>query len=288
MKASGDFHHQQITVDGVEIHAVEAGSKSSPRTFLFLHGWPEDASEFGAVQALASQEARTVAIDLPGIGASRTAPPSGVKSAIAPLIVGVIKTLSLENVTLVGHDAGGMVAYACLRRFPERFRSVVILSTVIPGLPPWEDVIRNPYMFHFAFHAVPHLPELLVQDRQGAYFDYFFQAIAARPEAITPEARQRYVAAYASTGALKAGFDWYRTFAKDAEENGNDKTAVELPLLYVRGDKERGEMQKYLEGFRQAGIARLSSALIPNSGHFTPEEQPEAVWQALRAFVNSY
>ena len=287
MRRNGDFHHQQITIEGVEIHAVEAGSKSSPHTFLFLHGWPEDASAFRQVQALASQEARTVAIDLPGIGLSTTALPSGVKSAIAPYIVGVIEKLALENVTLVGHDAGGMVAYACLRRFPGQLRSVVILSTVIPGLPPWEDVIRNPHVFHFGFHAVPDLPELLVRDRQGPYFDYFFHAIAAHPEAITPAARQRYVAAYSSAGALKAGFDWYRAFPKDAEENRNDKAPVDVPLLYLRGEKEGGEMQKYLDGFREAGIVRLSSALIPASGHFTPEEQPEAVWQALRAFVSA-
>jgi len=287
MKDHSEFRHRQITVDGVDIHAVEAGTPSSPHTLLFLHGWPEDASEFQAVQALAAREARTVAIDLPGIGGSTTALPSGVKSAIAPHVIGVIKTLSLKNVTLVGHDAGGMVAYACLRCFPEHLRGVAILSTVIPGLPPWDDVIRNPHVFHFSFHAVPHLPELLVRDRQGPYFDYFFQAIAARPEAITPAARQRYAAAYASPGALKAGFDWYRAFPKDAEENRNHKTKIDVPLLYLRGDKEGGEMQKYLDGFRAAGITRLSGALIPSSGHFTPEEQPEAVWQALRAFLNA-
>lgn len=287
MGSASEPSHRQVTVEGVEIHAVEAGPRDSGRTFLFLHGWPQDWSEFEQVQALAATEARAVAIDLPGIGGSRTALPSGAKSVVAPYIIGVIDTLGLKNVTLVGHDAGGMVAYACLRRFPERLASVAIISTVIPGLPPWEDVIRNPHMFHFALHSVPELPELLVLGKQREYFDFFFRAIAAHPDAITLAARQRYVKAYSSPTALKTGFDWYRAFPQDAEENRATTGPVNVPLLYVRGAKETGEPERYLRGFREQGLTRLSSAVVADSGHFIPEEQPRALWECLRTFTPS-
>jgi pimeloyl-ACP methyl ester carboxylesterase len=283
--SSNQLRHRQITVDRAEIHVVDAGPEDSVRTFLFLHGWPQDWSEFEQVQALAAAEARAVAIDLPGIGGSKTVLASGAKSLIAPYIAGIIDALALKNVTLVGHDAGGMIAYACLRRLPERLASVAIISTVIPGLPPWEDVIRNPRMFHFALHAVPDLPERLVLDKQGEYFDFFFQAIAAHPDAITPVARQRYAKAYASPGALKTGFDWYRAFPQDVAENRAATEPVDVPLLYVRGAKESAELERYLQGFREQGITHLSSAVVADSGHFIPEEQPRALWECLRAFA---
>jgi pimeloyl-ACP methyl ester carboxylesterase len=285
MERQTEFHHRQIVVDGAQIHVTEAGAESSERTFLFLHGWPEDWSEFAEVQALAAAETRALAIDLPGVGGSKTALPSGAKSAIAPYVIGVIEALALKNVTLVGHDAGGMVTYACLRLFPERLTSAVILSTVVPGLGPWDEVIRNPRMFHFAFHAVPDLPELLVLGKQREYFDFFFEAIAAHPDAITPAARQRYARAYAAPSALKTGFDWYRAFPQDVEENRRPGKRVEVPLLYLRGTREGGDIEQYLKGFRDAGVTEVSGAFVPDSGHFTPEEQPDAVWQRIRDFV---
>ena len=68
---------------------------------------------------------------------------------------------------IVGHDIGGMIAYAYLRHYRDA-AGVVIIDAAIPGLDPWDDVIRNPYLWHFAFHAIPALPELLAQDRPAA------------------------------------------------------------------------------------------------------------------------
>jgi hypothetical protein len=48
---------------------------------------------------------------------------------------------------------------------------------------------------HFAFNAVPKLPELLVQGRVAAYFDFFLVTITTNPAVITPEARRIYAEA---------------------------------------------------------------------------------------------
>jgi pimeloyl-ACP methyl ester carboxylesterase len=279
------FEHRKIFVGRAETHVVEGGAVDAPRTLLFLHGWPEDWSEFETLMALATKESRVVAIDLPGVGGSKTALFSGEKRLIARHVMGTIDELGLRNVTLVGHDAGGMVAYACLRDYGERLASVAILSTVIPGLEPWNEVLRNPYVWHFAFHALPSLPELLVAGRQAEYFDYFYRAIAAHPERVTPAARRRYAEAYSTATALTAGFDWYRALNADAEQNASNHAPVHTPLLYVRGAKETGAMEQYARGFRDAGVVQLTCAVVADSGHFTPEEQPEEVCQHLRAFL---
>jgi len=79
------------------------------------------------------------------------------------------------------------------------------MDVVIPGIDPWEQVLRNPYLWHFAFHSIPDLPERLVQGHQSEYFEYFYGAISADPSKITPEARAVYAQAYATAAPSPPG-----------------------------------------------------------------------------------
>jgi pimeloyl-ACP methyl ester carboxylesterase len=147
-------------------------------------------------------------------------------------------------------------------------------------------VERNPHIWHFAFHAVPQLPETLVAGHQAEYFAFFFDALSARRDGLGPQARRVYAAAYAQPQALHAGFEWYRAFGKDAQHNRDALGQVKTPVLYLRGEAERGiELQRYVDGLREGGLAHVHGGLVPASGHFAPDEQPEAVASALRTFM---
>jgi pimeloyl-ACP methyl ester carboxylesterase len=278
------MNHQQIRIDGLGIHAVQAGTGSAD--FLFLHGWPEDWSVFEPIMRRIARHARVTAIDLPGIGASETPAPSGDKRALAARVRQVVQVLGLKDVVLVGHDVGGQIAYAYLRAFPAGLRSAIVMNVAIPGVEPWSEVRRNPDIWHFAFHAVPQLPEMLVAGRVAGYFDYFFDALAGE-QGVSRAARDRFVRAYLRPQALRAGFEWYRGYAQDERDNHDTHGAVSnVPLLYVRGDQERGgQIAAYARGLRAAGIANLRTELIPGSGHFAPIEQPAATAAAIERFA---
>ena len=280
-----EFRSRQVSVDGSSLHVVEAGDPGAPPV-LFVHGWPESWQAWQPVMTLAAPQARAIAIDLPGVGASTAVPTGGSKRKLADVIHRLAETLELDDLTLVGHDAGGMVAYAYLRAFPD-LRRAVIMDVVIPGLDPWEQVLRNPYVWHFGMHAVPGLAEMLVQGHQREYFDYFYTAISANPDGITADLRAAHAAAYAGDEALTAGFEWYRAFAHDAEDNRAGDPPTSTPLLYLRGDKEGGDIEVYLKSFVDAGVRRVESGIIPGSGHFAPEEAPEAVWREIASFIAS-
>lgn len=198
----------------------------------------------------------------------------------------LIAALELDHPTIVGHDAGGMVAYAYLRSFPDLDR-VVIMDTVIPGVDPWDDVLRNPYVWHFAMHSVPALPERQVRGRERDYFDYFFDVLSPDPSTITPAARAGYVQAYARHTALTAGFNWYRTLARDAQDNqeASAQGSVRTPVLYLRGDKETGQIGDYLRGFSAAGLRTVQHGLVPGAGHFAAEDAPAEVWRLIAGFI---
>lgn len=270
-----------------KIHVVESGD-SLERPVLFLHGWPENWSAWQKVMEQTNDDVHALAIDLPGVGDSKIANPPCSKIVIADVVNELVDSLGLEPLTLVGHDVGGQAVFAYLTRYAQKVESAVIMDVVIPGLKPWEEVLSNPYIWHFKFHAVPNLPETLVSGREKPYFDYFFNAISAEPDRISQQAREEYVKAYSTPQALSAGFGWYRAFDGDAQENKefvNSKTAVDTPLLYLRGDHEE-EATRYVEGFREAGFTNVESAVVVDCGHFAPEEQPEAVWKYIRDFID--
>jgi pimeloyl-ACP methyl ester carboxylesterase len=113
-------------------------------------------------------------------------------------------------------------------------------------------------------------------------------SFSAKPAMITSEARSAYVDAYRTDSALTAGFNWYRAFGGDADDNrALASRSVATPLLYVRGELESGDINDYVEGLRNAGISRLEHALVPGAGHSTQEEAPVETWRLIAGFIGS-
>jgi pimeloyl-ACP methyl ester carboxylesterase len=277
-----------MAVPGGSLHLVQTGNHDLPPV-LFLHGWPQHWSVWTRVMELAGPYINAIAIDLPGVGGSVLGDAPGTTHGIADLLSQAVQsTIGPRRLTVIGHDVGGQVVYAWLMRHPGTLDGAVIMDVVVPGVPPWEEVLRNPHIWHFAFHAIPQLPERLVTGHELEYFDFFYQALARHPERIDPPARAAHAAAYARLEALRSGFNWYRSFADDAVHN---ETAVKrgvqiaMPVLYVRGSHESGNIDRYLAGLRHAGLPAVRGALIPDCGHFAPEEQPAAVWSAILAYL---
>jgi len=185
---------------------------------------------------------------------------------------------------VVGHDVGGMVAYAALRAAP-RFEKVAICNMVIPGVAPWDEVYGNPHVFHFHFHAVPELPEQLVAGRERVYFDWFLDLLSGDPARIGADYRDAFAAAYRTRQALTTGFDWCRTLPNDAERNIANTCPVDTPVLYIRGDADPVDIDAYLEGFRSAGLRNVGAAIVPHSGHSASLESPDSLWATIRDFA---
>jgi len=276
--------HRTVEAGGVSLHALEAGGGAGG-SIVLLHGWPQDASSFARVVEDLGRDGHVLAFDLPDIAGSRGAPADWDKRTLAKIVRDAVRSLGLEAVTLVGHDAGGMVVYAYLRAFPGELARAAILNVAIPGVEPWDEVRRNPQIWHWGFHAVPELPELLVSGHEARYFDFFFDAIAG-PQGVPAAARAQHVEAYLRPEALHAGFELYRSFPRDEAFNRRfDGQPLETPVLYVRGDHEYGQIETYLAGLRRAGVRNLTGETLDDCGHFSPQEQPAALAAALRRFA---
>jgi pimeloyl-ACP methyl ester carboxylesterase len=280
----GGLRHRIIDAGRLAVHIVEGGPTGAP-VLLFLHGWPESWAIFEPVMLALADDAQVVALDLPGVGESRSLPEAADKHTLAGHVRDVVEALRLREVILIGHDVGGMIAYAYLRAYRGELRRAVIMNVAVPGVEPWSRVVANPMIWHFAFHAVPGLPERLVAGREAAYLDFFFDTIAATPEAVPSDVRRRAVDAYVRPEALRAGFDWYRAFPEDERRNRGRDDEVSTPVLVIRGDREPGKLEDYVRGLRECGLREVRGTLIRDSGHFAPVEQPARVAAALRELI---
>jgi pimeloyl-ACP methyl ester carboxylesterase len=280
---------QQVVETDVALRDVNLHLRSvlgAGPEILIVHGWPESSVAWLPILERAAKAGATVhAVDLPGVGGSTRGSSGAGKHELAELLGELAKQLGWEHPRLVGHDIGGMVAYAALRAAPI-FERVAICNTVIPGVAPWDKVYGNPQVFHFHFHAVPELPEQLVEGRERIYFDWFLDLLSDDPSRISDSYRDRFAAAYATREALTTGFDWYRALPDDAEHNAADTRPVDTPVLYIRGDADPVDVAAYLDGFRQAGLRDVDAAVVPHSGHSASLESPDALWQTIAAFAH--
>jgi pimeloyl-ACP methyl ester carboxylesterase len=271
-----------MQVNGIQLAARVAGSRDRP-AMIVLHGWPQTSLAWTNVLAALGEKNYALAFDLPGVGDSEGVPPSAEKTVIADLLLSAAEQLGAREVLIVGYDVGGMVAYAAARDHAVRIRGAVVMNTVIPGIDPWEKILSNPQIWHFAFHNIPELPERLVSGHERPYFDFFYDIMAGHRSALSDGARDAYVAGYRRPSALKAGFDWYRAMSKDAERNRVAKT-IDLPMLYLRGGADGRTPDEYVNGLRAKGARNLQSVMLPRSGEYAPEEVPDALITVLSEF----
>jgi pimeloyl-ACP methyl ester carboxylesterase len=274
-----------VDTDGLKLGLLAAGNPAKPPLVL-LHGWPQSKEVYDRVVDSLADDHFVLAFDLPAIGDSCGAPRSGEKKDLAHIVIGAAERCGARSPIVAGFDVGGMIAYAAARDHGHRVSGAVIMNTVIPGIEPWSKVSTDPRVWHFAFHATPDLPELLVAGHQRAYFDFFVDFLAGSKDAITERHRATFAKAYERPEALRAGFDWYRAMPADAERNSQPKE-IRTPMLYLRGDADGGTPGDYVRGLQEKGAQRLSGAVLPDSGEFAPLEAPEAFMRELLAFAKA-
>ena len=110
------------------------------------------------------------------------------------------------------------------------------MDFIFPGFIPPEFGENGPWWF--TFHQTPNLPESIVEGKERQYLSWFFKGLTYNPEAITDEEIDRYVSYYSSPGGMRAGFEYYRAFSQDAEDNKESaaKGKITMPVLVLSGD----------------------------------------------------
>jgi pimeloyl-ACP methyl ester carboxylesterase len=271
---------QSIQTNGATIHVRVGGEGPA---VLLLHGYGETGDMWAPLAADLIRDRTVVAPDLRGMGLS-SRPESGYdKKTQGRDIAGVLDALRLERVDLVCHDIGNMVGYAFAAQYPARVTRLVLMDAPLPGVGPWDEILKNPLLWHFRFGG-PDM-ERLVEGRERIYLDRFWNEFSADPKAFGEASREHYAKLYAQPGAMRAGFAQFAAFDQDARDNQAFLAVGKLamPVLAVGGEKSFGPTMAAVMRFAATDVQEV---VIPGSGHWLMEEQPGATVAAVRAFLD--
>jgi pimeloyl-ACP methyl ester carboxylesterase len=287
MPAAPDgFTHRFATVNGLRFHYVEGGVDGPP-TLVLLAGFPESWYAWRKVMPILSQDFRVIAIDLPGQGDSDKPLDGYDTKTVAERLHGLIEHLGLKRYGLVAHDVGAWVAFPYAMMFGGEIEAMALLDAGIPGitlpemLPSASD--RSWKTWHFSFHAVPDLPEILLAGREKVYLEWFFHQKSADPVVYDSETIAEYLRVYTAPGGLRAGLAFYRSTALSARQNRQMVAdgKLSMPVLGLSADQGSiPDMAAAIAPF----AADIVGETIARCGHFQPEEQPAAVAQTLAHF----
>jgi quercetin dioxygenase-like cupin family protein len=177
-----------------------------------------------------------------------------------------------------------MVAFAFAERYPERTTKLVMMDAPVPGVGPWDDILKSPLLWHFRFGGVD--MERLVAGRERIYLDRFWNDFAADPSKFDEASRTHYAQLYAKPGHMHAGFAQFAVFDQDVIDN---KAAVargrlQMPVLAIGGDHSLGSTMAYIMRFAADSVREI---VITQSGHWLMEEQPKATVSAIVDFLSA-
>jgi pimeloyl-ACP methyl ester carboxylesterase len=275
------FRSGYANVNGIRMHYVTGGRG---RPLVLVPGWPQTWWEFRKIMPALAKRYRVIAVDLRGQGGS--AKPAGGydKKTMARDIYELVRSLGHSTVDIAGHDIGAMVAFSFAANHPDATRSVTVMDVGHPDEGMFHIPLLAPpgvpvHVWWFAFNQVRGLPEELLAGRFRVMTDWLFDNLMVNPAAISDRDRAIYASAYDRPDAIRAGNAWYQAFYQDIEDQKayGKITAPMLGLAAPYNDTlEQSLPQKGTD-------VRLGK--IQDTGHFFPEEQPEALVKALTDFL---
>jgi epoxide hydrolase 4 len=298
------IRHSFVDVNGVRIHYASAGAGAAApgasRLIIFLHGfpefwyaWREQLVEFG-------RNYFAVAPDMRGYNLSSK--PAEVERYEIKQLVGDVRALVAhlgeKSCVLVGHDWGGVVAWAAAIACPDMVEKLVIINSPHPGIfqrELAENLAQQQASQYMLVFRGPEA-EAMISANHFALFQEGILGEGLRRGYFTEEDRRAYVEAWSQPGALTGGLNYYRA-AKIGPPNGAGDDAsrmklnfpsldVKAPTLVIWGEKDPYLLTGNLNGLERY-VRNLRVERIPDATHWVVHEKPALVNSLIRGFLES-
>jgi pimeloyl-ACP methyl ester carboxylesterase len=276
------FKTLEIEANEVTIH-VRTGGRGP--AVVLLHGFGTTGDMWSPLAAALVADRTVIVPDLRGLGLSSKPARGFDKKTQAKDVVAVMDALEATGADFVTHDIGNMVAYAFAAQHSDRVRTFVPIDAPLPGVGPWEEVVKDPRMWQFGFGG-PDM-ERLVAGRERIYLDRFWNEFSLDPKSFGEAKRQHYAAIYALPGAMRSGFAQFAAFGQDAIDSKAflAQGKLTMPVLAVGGEAAFGSMMATV---MRCVAVNVEEAIISDCGHWIMDEQPAATTKLVTEFLNAH
>jgi pimeloyl-ACP methyl ester carboxylesterase len=279
------FTSQYVDIGELRLHAV-VGGDGPP--LLLVHGWPQCWYAWRMVMPALARDFRVVAVDQRGMGLSDK-PEDGYDSGTqANDMVALMDALGHQRFAVVGTDTGLPIGYALAADHPDRIACVALAEVpgppgALPSPPMFAPGPINDRYWHIPFNRINKLNEQLVQGRERLFFSWEFTIQGGK---LPDDLIDYYVGMLSNPDSLRGSFGFYRAWdAMMAQNEKRKNKRLAMPVLGIGGAASTGD--KVGEAMKLLADD-VQTAVIPNSGHFVAEENPDALLAALASFLAPY
>ncbi|OAY27356.1 epoxide hydrolase A [Manihot esculenta] len=312
------IEHITVATNGINMHVATIGTGPA---ILFLHGFPELWYSWRhQLLCLSSLGYRCIAPDLRGFGDTDAPPSVNDYTALHVVgdLVGLLDALKIEQVFLVGHDWGTLIAwYFCLFR-PERIKALVNMNVVFtprnPQVKPLDGLravygdeyyicrFQEPIEEEFAGVDAAKLlrtiftirspnPPLIPKGIDYKTFPFLLQSL---PSWLTEEDINYYAAKFNQKG-FTGGLNYYRCVDLDWELMAPwTGVGIKVPVKFLVGNLDPSfylpGVQDYIAsgGFKKDVPLLEEVVIMEGVGHFINQEKAEEVAQHIYDFIKKF
>ncbi len=317
-----EITERDIQSNGLNMHIAEAGE--GPLVVL-CHGFPESWYSWRhQLRALSDAGYHVVAPDQRGYGGT-DAPPNIDDYTIFHLvgdIVGLVNALGESQAVVVGHDWGSPVAWNCASLRPDVFRAVASLSVPIgprgstPPLVSLKELFGDRFFYQLYFQTPGVAEHELQNDIPTTMRKMLFGASGAvnrgnmlerrsdpapdtafmlermpdpgddLPDWLTKEDIDYYASQFHKAG-FRGGLNWYRNIDRNWELSGSlQGLKINQPAYFMTGTRDVVPYSENALAAMKTVLTNLVDAVVlPDIGHWTQQEAPEAVNEGLIQFL---
>jgi len=286
------FERQFVHVDGNRVLTV---TKGEGPPLLMLHGDPQTHLCWHHMAPQLTDRFTVVLTDIRGRG--ETHKPAYIegqnaytKRDMAAEQVAVMRALGHETFSLVAHDRGARIARRLALDHPDVVTQLAIMD-IIPALDFYENtnaqIAQDYFYFSFLTQDFP-VPDQLIAGNPEAFMRLILLGLSDQIVPYDPLALTAYLTANTTPEAITAMCECFRAgYHIDRLHDEADRAVgnrITCPTLVMWG--ERGVVGKHFDVRRiwKAWCDRPQFAPMP-SGHFIPEEAPDAARLALDEFL---
>ena len=274
---------QVATGPGLVFDVSVAGDLAAPLVLL-LHGFGVSRHLYDAqLPALAAAGFRAAAPNQRGYSpGARPDPMDFARYDIELLIADALdlaEMLGADRFHLVGHDWGGSLSWEIAARYPDRLGSLTMLSRPHPGAFA-RALAEDPEQPHRSRHHKAFLePDAVLKLLAN---DAAWLRTRHAAQGIPPEATAKHLSVIGNPEAMAAALAWYR--ARGTVHRPIRSIAV--PTLFIWGDADDTVGRMAAEGTGDFIEAPYHFEVLPNVGHYAPDQQPEVVNRLLLAHLS--
>ncbi|MGW7337421.1 alpha/beta fold hydrolase [Streptomyces sp. NPDC054808] len=270
---------RRVAVNGVELNVALLGEGPA---VLLLHGFPHTWQLWTAVMGPLAERHRVIAPDMRGAGASTRAAGGYDAGTLASDAEALLEALDVRSAAVVGIDAGTPPAFLLAMRRPDLVRRLVVMESLLGGLPGAEGFLAQGAPWWFGFHAVPGLAETVLSGHEAQYVDWFLDT-GSLGEGVDPAVRDAFVRAYTGADALRCAFSYYRALPTSGEQIAAsvDGGRLAVPTMAV-GARPVG---RALERQLRPVADDLVGHVIEDCGHIIPLHRPEVLLRLVEPFL---